>query len=257
MFFNAAFKKMDFERFRTSIAVWRAKGWLRFENAKFIAATQIKRHAFRTSLVILPVVVTASFYVAGHYEAAISTYFDKERLARLSTLIVTVGGGLVGATAVAFSVVVFSVQINVERTPDDLFQSLSRDKRLILVFVLAIFLSVACAALSVFLDDGAVGRIAVAAAWSAFSVPCLIVYAYLRALKLINPHHQLRMLFDYTNRYLKTWSKRADRLTPWVRQSLNPVPANDPTISSTTLASFFSETTRSGSHCWGGQFLRQ
>jgi hypothetical protein len=224
----SSFKNFNFKRLSESLAVWRAKGWLRFENAKFIAASQSKRHAFRTSLAILPFAIAASLYVAGHFEAEIGAFFDKDRLSRLSTLIVTVGGGLVGATAVAFSVVVFSVQVNVERTPDGLFQSLSRDKRLILMFVMAVLLSVACAALSVFVDYGFIGRVTVAATWSTLFVPCLIVYAYLRALKLINPHHQLRMLFDHADRYLKGWSKRADRLTPWVRQSLNPAPVHDP-----------------------------
>lgn len=219
---------MTFQRLSDACAVWRAKSWLRFENAKLVAGALIRRHAFRTSLIILPVAIGVSLYTAGHFEAAISAYLDKERLARLSTLIVTVGSGLVGATTVAFSVVVFSVQVNVERTPDGLFQSLSRDKRLILVFVLAVLLSVACAALSVFVDYGFIGRASVAATWATLFVPCLIVYAYLRALKLINPHHQLGILFDYTDRYLKAWSKRADRLTPWVKQSLNPAPVRDP-----------------------------
>jgi hypothetical protein len=129
---------------------------------------------------------------------------------------VTVGGALVGATAIAFSVVVFSVQINVERTPFGLFQSISRDWRLIVTFVATVTMSIICAALSIFADPGRLALVTVLALWSALCVPLLIVYAYTRALALINPLHQLSVLYTKTTRHLSAWSKRADRLRPWI-----------------------------------------
>src|ERR1700722_14900725 len=147
----AKIKNIDADRVSVAIAVFRAKCWLRVEKLRMAVDSRAKRNAFRIALTILPVAICGSLWLAERFEPFIDPYFDK---LRLSTLIVTVGGGLVGATAVAFSIVVFSVQINVERTSVVMFQSLSRDTQLILVFVLAIFSSVACASLSLFTDTG-------------------------------------------------------------------------------------------------------
>jgi hypothetical protein len=215
----AKIRNIDADRVSVAIAVFRAKCWLQVDTLRMAVGSRAKRNAFRIAMIILPLAIFGSLWLAGRFDSFIDPYFDKSRL---STLIVTVGGGLVGATAVAFSIVVFSVQINVERTSVVMFQSLSRDRQLILVFVLAVFASVACASLSLFTDAGHIGQVLVGATWAALSVPCLIVFAYFRALKLINPHHQLLVLFKYTNLHLKRWSKRADRLTPWVKQTLNP-----------------------------------
>ena len=217
-----------FDTWRAQIPIMRAKSWLWYDRAKVKTIPWLGRHIFTAALLALALAVVGSMLLAAHFEATIQPYFTPERLARLSTLLVTVGGALVGATAIAFSVVVFSVQINVERTPDGLFQTLSRDGRLIVAFVATVVLSVTGAALSLIADAGYIARACVAAIWIVVLVPSLIVYAYLRALKLINPRHQIQLLFNHSARYLSRWSKRADHATPLILASLEAPPANDP-----------------------------
>jgi hypothetical protein len=213
---------------RAQIPIIRAKSWLWYDLIKIKTMPWLSRHILKAVFLAFGVAFVGSMLLAAHLESTVQPYFTAERLVRLSTLLVTVGGALVGATAIAFSVVVFSVQINVERTPDGLFQTLSRDPRLIVAFVTTVVLSVTGAALSLITDAGHIARACVAAIWIVLLVPFLIVYAYLRALKLINPRHQIQLLFDHSSRYLSGWSKRADRVTPLILASLDPPPPNDP-----------------------------
>ena len=135
------------KRAHTIIAVLRAKYFLRYENGRLAVRSWFSRHAFRTLIIPLPFIVLGSVFLAGFLEPAAQEYFHGDRLTRLSSLIVTIGAALVGSTAIAFSVVVFSVQINIERTPEGLFQTLSRDRRLILAFLATVFMSIVCASL--------------------------------------------------------------------------------------------------------------
>jgi hypothetical protein len=159
------------------IPIMRAKSWLWYDRTRVRTTPWLRRYTFKAALLTLGLAIVCSMLLATHFEVAVQPYFTPERLARLSTLLVTVGGALVGATAIAFSVVVFSVQINVERTPDGLFQTLSRDQRLIVAFVATLVMSVTGAALSLIADAGYVARTSVAAIWIVILVPSLIVYA--------------------------------------------------------------------------------
>jgi hypothetical protein len=221
-------RRAQFEANRVRLPIIRAKSWLWYDRTRIRTIPWLRHHVSKVAVLALGLGFVGSMLLAANFEAAVQPHFTPERLARLSTLLVTVGGALVGATAISFSVVVFSVQINVERTPDGLFQTLSRDQRLIVAFVATVGLSVIGAALSLTVDAGYVARTSVAAIWIVIFVPSLIVYAYLRALKLINPRHQIQLLLSSSVRYLSRWSKRADHATPLILASLQVPPPNEP-----------------------------
>jgi hypothetical protein len=220
--------RAQFEANRVLLPIIRAKSWLWYDRTGIRTIPWLRHHVSKVAVLALGLGFVGSMLLAANFEAAVQPHFTPERLARLSTLLVTVGGALVGATAISFSVVVFSVQINVERTPDGLFQTLSRDQRLIVAFVATVGLSVIGAALSLTVDAGYVARTSVAAIWIVIFVPSLIVYAYLRALKLINPRHQIQPLLSSSVRYLSRWSKRADHATPLILATLQAPPPNEP-----------------------------
>ncbi|MCF6216197.1 MAG: hypothetical protein L3J58_08480 [Emcibacter sp.] len=53
----------------------------------------------------------------------LETYFSIHgRLSSFQTLLMTLGGSLIGATAIAFSLIMFAMQVNVERMPHGLFR---------------------------------------------------------------------------------------------------------------------------------------
>ena len=80
-------------------------------------------------------------------------------------MLVTVGTALIGATAIAFSLVVFAVQVNVTRLPHTLFRTLSRDWRILAYFGLTLTLSMTAALMSVFVQEGWYAVTSITAFW--------------------------------------------------------------------------------------------
>ena len=79
-------------------------------------------------------------------------------------------------------------------------------------------LAVAIAALSLFPDKSWLGVAAIGASWCTFLVLLLFLYAYRRALSLINPIRQLGFVVDHARRDLSTWGRRAERSAPLFKQ---------------------------------------
>ena len=70
--------------------------------------------------------VVASALLVPVIQAHLQYLFPTDdKLQELRTLFVTVGGALLGATAIVSSLVLFSMQVNIERMPHGLFRRLS------------------------------------------------------------------------------------------------------------------------------------
>jgi hypothetical protein len=78
-------------------------------------------------------IMSASGLALPYLRPHLVRYFEQigadqnDKLAIFRALVGTIGGALVGATAIAFSVVMISVQINFARMPYGLFRRLSSD----------------------------------------------------------------------------------------------------------------------------------
>jgi len=144
----------------------------------------------------------------------VGDYFNPERFAALRSLLGTIGGALVGATAIGFSVVMIAVQLNFARMPHGLFLRLSSDARLLGAFAGTFLLAVVVAALSIIPDAGWVALALITAAWGTLLILLLFLYGYWRALSLINPAVQLRLLVSDAQTDLQRWARRADRMAP-------------------------------------------
>jgi hypothetical protein len=73
---------------------------------------------------LLALVLASGAFINPLQQALESVFKTEQQLDYLKTLIVTLGGALIGAAAIAFSVETFSVQMNFARMPYGLFISL-------------------------------------------------------------------------------------------------------------------------------------
>ncbi|MBS1145167.1 MAG: hypothetical protein H6R14_2573 [Proteobacteria bacterium] len=143
---------------------------------------------------------------------------DKDRLTAVETLLVTVGGSLIGATAIVSAMVVYALQVNVERMPHALFRRLSSDLRLMLAFVGTVLLACLIASLAMVVTQNEVVLPLFTALWSLILVLILFGYAYRRTLDLVNPSFQLNYIVKRAQQDLARWEKFADKALPAVAQ---------------------------------------
>lgn len=180
-------------------------------------------HRFRGTglLAILLLLVTATAYISPVLQSLLGSHVSDGQLDGIRSLILGVGGALIGATAIVTSLVLFAMQVNIERMPHGLFRRLSADARLLVAFALAFSMAISVATLSMFVSRALVAYVLLAASWGVVFILLSFLYAYRRALALINPLRQLGMLVDDTRKELRTWARRAIRAAPLLESEGN------------------------------------
>ena len=133
---------------------------------------------------------------------------------RVQNLLLNTGSALIGAAAIVTSLVLFAMQVNVERMPHGLFRRLSEDRKLLGAFGTAFVLAISVAVMSIVAEQARLALVLVSAVWLILFILGLFLYAYRRALRLINPLEQLRILLNDTRKELCRWSRRAERAKP-------------------------------------------
>lgn len=140
--------------------------------------------------------------------AAEGFFSGEKRLDALRSVIVTIGGALIGGAAIAASFILFAMQVNVERLPHGLFRRLSADRRLITAvgatFPTALIVSFVSVAVT---KENAAAMIA-ATIGGTVIVLRLFFYSYSRSLHLINPGQQLAIVIGDVRRSLRVWERR-------------------------------------------------
>jgi hypothetical protein len=173
----------------------------------------IKRGSIITVALLISL-ICFSIYQSSTLQDALASYFtDSKIIDNLRTLFISLGTALIGATAIAFSLVMFSMQVNVERMPHGLFRRFSADMRLMAAFGCTFFLAIAVACASL-IDESYMAIAVLIAIWGTLLIFLLFLYAYRRALLLINPLKQLGFLVEGANHEMQTWVRRAKRATP-------------------------------------------
>ena len=169
----------------------------------------------RVGLLVVLVLVSASAYWSPLLQSTLDGRYVRAGVAdALRGLMLGLGCALVGAAAIVTSLVLFAMQVNIERMPHGLFRRLSGDGRLLIAFALAFSLAIGVAALSTLVTQESVGYAVLASLWAILFILLLFLYAYRRALVLVNPVRQLQMLVDDTRKGLRVWSRRARRAAP-------------------------------------------
>lgn len=170
------------------------------------------RVALAVGLLLL-VAATANF--SPSLQAVLETHFASAvTIERLSDLALGAGSALIGATAIVTSLVLFAMQVNIERMPYGLFHHFSRDFKLLGAFALAFLLAIGIATLSVIASRVNLAQLVLLIAWGAAFNLILFLYAYRRALTLVNPIQQLDILLRTATNFLMTWDRWAQRTTP-------------------------------------------
>ena len=165
------------------------------------------------AIVVLLLVATA--YLVPAVQAFLEFRFGtEEAVRRIQSLLLTTGGALIGAAAIVTSLVLFAMQVNVDRMPHGLFRRLSEDRKLLGAFALSFLFAIGVATLSTVAEPPRLAPVLVSAAWAIVFILGLFLYAYRRALRLINPLAQLRIFLDDTRRDFRRWARRAMRVRP-------------------------------------------
>lgn len=206
-----------------------------------------RRYGAVLGMSVFLLVIVASFQVAPFIQASLEPHFLGNRdIEGLRALVLNIGSALMGAAAIVTSLVLFAMQVNIERMPYGLFRRLSMDGRLLGAFLAAFMFAVGVATLSTFIEQTNLGYVALGVLWGVVLILILFRYAYGRALYLVNPLNQLDSIFQVTHRNLRRWAKGAQRATlPFDNQ---PTPATDGLPASTThnnvRATYFDQDSR-------------
>lgn len=177
----------------------------------------IWKNRYRTTAVVaaILILVGCSAYLAPFLQALLApSLADQDSIARVQSLFLNVGSALIGAAAIAFSLVLFAMQVNVERMPHGLFQRLSSDARILAAFVGSFLLAILLACTSLAAEKSWIAPLILANLWAVVLILLLFLYGYKRALLLINPIKQLSLLTETANREMYTWSRWAKRIAP-------------------------------------------
>jgi hypothetical protein len=149
-------------------------------------------------------------------DAAEKHFADPVLLQSLSSWLVGLGAALVGASTIGASMILFAMQVNVERMPHGLFRRLSRDPQLMITFSGSFLLAVSIAAAGLAPSSRWASAALAYAAWGSIGVLTFLLFAYTRALDLVNPIRQLAIITRDARRQLKRSISWAERLEPLV-----------------------------------------
>jgi hypothetical protein len=189
--------------------------WPRFYSLRYHVSIWKTRYQVICMIVASLALVGLTIFLAPRLQAVIEPQLtDQTNLANFRSLFLNLGSALVGATAIAFSLVMFAMQVNIERMPHGLFQKLSSDVRILGAFVGSFVLAISLACTSLVPDKSWIAIVVVASPWTIFLILSLFLYAYERALLLINPIKQLNLLTTTANRELRIWGRWANRVAP-------------------------------------------
>jgi hypothetical protein len=217
-------------------AVWRSYAllWNRFYWVRYRLSVWRMRHGPTGILVVIILLICASAYFSPALQSVLAPLLSApNRLADIRSLFLTLGGALIGATAIAFALVMFAMQVNVERMPHGLFWKFSKDKRIIGAFGGTFVLAILVACASLIPDISWVAEVTLVSGWGIFLIFVLFLYAYRRALLLINPIKQLNLLVDDACHEIRAWVRRAKRAAPLFEGTDSGRDVGDETVRST------------------------
>jgi hypothetical protein len=201
-------------------------------------------------LIALTVLVLASKLAHSPFQPYLR---DDKFVDTLRDTALQLGSSLLGATAIVASLVLFAMQVNVERLPHGLFRRLSADNRLLASFGVSFVASILVACFPLITPIEWTEWAISAAILLTLVVLRLFLAAYRRSLKLINPIEQLRIVIGDVTAALNTWSNQADwstaARTPRILDHL-PNPLIDSTLD-TQRAAFMLQNN------WGGAVVRR
>ena len=209
-------------RAKESLSLWYAKGWQYLYLGKNWLFFFKSKYEGRLGLIVLGGLMMVSVISVPALQTYLEPYFSQSgRLDSFKALFLSLGGAMIGATAIAFSLIMFAMQVNVERMPHGLFRRFSSDAKLLGAFTSTFSLALIIIVFSLIPDKSWVSVATLATVWCSFLIILLFVLAYRRALALISPTMQLGLVVAETKRDFKIWDRAIKRTTPLLRENSN------------------------------------
>lgn len=174
-----------------------------------------RSRAFMFSSILAALAAATTGFIAYNFDEHIRNYFGNSAATdALNNLFLAIGSALIGATAIAFSFIMFAMQVNIERMPFGLFKRLSSDRSLLIAFVLTFSIAIAIAGLSQIQDQSLASLKLLFSIWGTVILLVILLRSYSRALNLISPTKQISLLVSETSARLRNWSIVAERIAP-------------------------------------------
>ena len=217
-------QKFDSNRldFQQSLIHIRALVWRNIYTLRHWFLNTQHRYQAKIVLVLITTSVIVSFALVPAIQNELRPYLtNTERISMVRNLCLNLGSALIGATAIAFSLIMFAMQVNVERMPHGLFRKFSTDARLIFTFVSTFSLASLTTCLSLIPDESWVAFAAVTSVWSLILILLLFGVAYRRALDLISPTKQIELLVADTQNNFNSLDKAFKRISPIFSKDAN------------------------------------
>ncbi|WP_143752342.1 DUF2254 domain-containing protein [Marinobacter guineae] len=203
------------KRAKKSLVLLQAKTFQRLYYIQNLVSRLKSIYGGKIAFLALISLLVISVFFTPLLQLYIEPYFSKTgRLDLLREFFLSLGGALIGATAIAFSLIMFAMQVNVERMPHGLFRKFSSDAKLLGSFIVTFSLAIVIAGLSFLPETSWVAGAIVTTVLCSFLIILLFVLAYRRALTLISPTMQLSLLVNDTKKSFRKWDRAAKRTTP-------------------------------------------
>ncbi len=175
-----------------------------------------------------------SFIAIFHYNSFITPYFQaNNNFENLKPIILTIAGALFGSSAIGFSLIMFAMQTNFEKIPFALFKKFSQDFKLLAYFGTTFFINVLVISSFFILDPNYASFVFLTNIWCIFFVFLFIFLAYKRAILLISPVEQLKIILQETKSFFKIVSKKIEMLRPLLqvnKQACNKTNENSDSV---------------------------
>ena len=221
-FWQSNFRSTLAKLVRVKALIWQ---WLYRIGFQYLA-WQRRHGPLARAILLLALIGISAFWIPTLQEILEPNFATEAQLALLRSLLLTLGGALIGAAAIVSSLVLFAMQVNIERMPHGLFRRLSSDRRILSAFAATFLFAVAIAGLSLVQEPQQVGVFVFAAFWGTGIILGLFLYGYRRALVLVNPAQQLNIVVRKTQRELRAWVRRAKRAAPLLSDNSEALPAD-------------------------------
>lgn len=160
----------------------------------------------KSILALIAVCISLQISVANSYQ--FNPLIDTEQV---SSLLLTIGGALIGFTAIVFSLLLFSLQTNIQRLRYLDFHKFSTDKKIFTQLLSCFLIAIAIAGSSLVKNQNISGQTLVIVVWLILLFIVLLYQSYKRALILVNPIEQINLILRYSSKQHNKWDKAIQR----------------------------------------------
>lgn len=153
----------------------------------------------------------------------LSIFFEREIFLQFKSILVGIGGSLIGATSIAFTFLIFSLQNNLDKLPHGLFRKAGVDSKLIFYYLVSVILAISICFISLFPDYRYVMIMLSMLFLSVSTILIMFILAYKRTLLIVNPVFHIGSILTGVVKNHRMWEKAFSRSKALIE--INEVPS--------------------------------